>query len=89
MKITEKQAYEERIQTLLRMKEANFKAYEELDKKIHEFSMWLEVRAQYHLKKGDIFEGSELHSIQEKFDDLFFSVEAIASFSSKPTGEGQ
>lgn len=83
MKVTEKQAYEERIQTLLRLKEANYQAYEELDKKIHEFAEWLESRAQYHLKKGNIFEGSELQAIQGKFDDIFFSVKAIASHQEK------
>ena len=76
MKITEKQAYDERIQTLLRLKEANYKAYEELDKKIHEFAEWLEVRRQYHLHKDHIFESTELYTIQEKFDELFFSIKA-------------
>lgn len=85
MKITEKQAYEERIQTLLRLKEANYKAYEELDKKIHEFAEWLEVRRQYHLKKDHIFEGSELYAIQEKLDELFFTVTGVASVTQKST----
>jgi hypothetical protein len=78
-KKTLKESYEERIKTLLYLKEANYKAYEELDKKIHEFAEWLEIRRQYHAKKGDIFEGSELNAIQEKYDELFFSIKAVCS----------
>lgn len=83
MKIMEKQAYEERIQTLLHLQEANYRAYEELDKKAHEFSEWLETRRREHQKTSNIFAGSECYAIQQKFDDLFFSVEAIASVENK------
>jgi hypothetical protein len=85
MKVTEKQAYEERIQTLLRMKEANYRAYEEIDKKTHEFSEYLEQRLREHQQKHHIFEGSECFTIQQKFDDLFFSVEGICSSLSEKT----
>ena len=79
MKITEKEAYEERIQHLLLMKEANYRAYETLDKQIHEFSEWLGTRLYSHQQKGNIFATQECWSIQQKFDEVFFSVEAIAT----------
>ena len=86
-KKTLKECYEERIKNLLYLKEANYKAYEELDKKIHEFSDYLQQRRLEHQKSGDIFTGSECYTITQKFDDVFFSVEAIASLSKNPTGE--
>jgi septation ring formation regulator EzrA len=78
-KKTLKDCYEERIQTLLKLKEANYKAYEELDKKIHKFSEYLESRRLEHQKNNDIFACSELFVITQKYDDIFFGIEAIPS----------
>ena len=77
------ECYEERIQTLLNLKEANYRAYEELDKKIHDFSEWLEARLQEHQEKPNFtISASECFAIQQKFDEAFFAVKA--SPSNKP-----
>jgi len=77
------ECYEERIQTLLNLKEANYRAYEELDKKIHDFSEWLEARLQEHQEKPNFtISASECFAIQQKFDEVFFAVKA--SPSNKP-----
>jgi len=73
------ECYEERIQTLLNLKEANYRAYEELDKKAHDFSEWLEVRLREHEIQHHIFDASECYAIQQKFDEVFFAVKASPS----------
>ena len=72
------ECYEERIQTLLNLKEANYRAYEELDKKAHDFSEWLEVRLREHEIQHH-FAVSECYAIQQKFDEVFFAVKASPS----------
>ena len=78
------ECYEERIQTLLNLKEANYRAYEELDKKAHDFSEWLEVRLREHEIQHH-FAVSECYAIQQKFDEVFFAVKAS---SDKTAREG-
>lgn len=73
------ECYEERIQTLLNLKEANYRTYAELDKKINDFSEWLEARLQEHQKKHFTISASECFAIQQKFDEVFFAVKASPS----------
>jgi len=49
--------------------------YEELDKKAHDFSEWLEVRLREHEIQHH-FAVSECYAIQQKFDEVFFAVKA-------------
>lgn len=82
------ECYEERIQTLLNLKEANYRAYAELDKKINDFSEWLEARLQEHQEKPNFtISASECHIIQQKFDEVFFAVKASPSNKPKQTME--
>jgi len=74
------ECYEERIQTLLNLKEANYRTYAELDKKINDFSEWLEARLQEHQEKPNFtISASECWIIQQKFDEVFFAVKASPS----------
>lgn len=76
---------EERIETLLNLEEANYRAYEELDKKAHDFSEWLETRLREHVILHHIFAASECFAIQQKFDEVFFAVKASPSDKPKAT----
>lgn len=79
------ECYEERIETLLNLKEANYRAYEELVKKVHDFSEWLETRLREHVIQHHIFAASECFAIQQKFDEVFFAVKASPSDKPKAT----